>query len=61
MKLQKFDRKCIGHYSAKRITKGKNMQDVRKRGLAKPAEQLVLPCLFWLLFLTKKKSDKGLS
>jgi len=37
------------------------MQDVKKRGLAKPAEHLVLPCLFWLLFLTKKKSDKRLN
>jgi hypothetical protein len=33
----------------------------KKRGMAKPAEQLVLPCLFWLLFLTKKKSDKDLN
>ncbi len=36
------------------------MQNAKKRGMAKPAEHLVLPCLFWLLFLTKKKSDKSL-
>ncbi len=36
------------------------MAYVKKRGLAKSAEQLVLPCLFWLLFLTKKKSDKSI-
>jgi hypothetical protein len=35
-----------------------NEVDSQKREMAKPAEQLVLPCLFWLLFLTKKKSDK---
>jgi hypothetical protein len=36
-------------------------EDGRSCGMAKPAEQLVLPCLFWLLFLTKKKSDKDLN